>query len=74
MDVFRAGSFAGRYLDVVAVEEPLQIRLDDRDVAVALRTPGNDEELTVGFLCDTEELRRPCSEATRSGTKGQRIL
>ena len=39
IDVFRAGSFAGRYLDVVAVEEPLQIRLDDRDVAVALRTP-----------------------------------
>jgi hypothetical protein len=36
MDVFRAGSLAGRYLDVVAVEEPLQIRLDDRDFAVAL--------------------------------------
>ena len=29
MDVFRAGSLAGRDLDVVAVEEPLQIRFDD---------------------------------------------
>jgi FdhD protein len=36
--------------DNVAVEEPLQIRLAGEDVAVAMRTPGHDVELAVGFL------------------------
>jgi len=34
----------------LAVEEPLQIRLGGRDLAITMRTPGNDEELAVGFL------------------------
>jgi formate dehydrogenase assembly factor FdhD len=34
----------------LAVEEPLQIRLGDPQLAIAMRTPGNDEELAVGFL------------------------
>ena len=36
--------------DLVAVEEPVQIRLDDRDLAITMRTPGHDAELAVGFL------------------------
>jgi FdhD protein len=36
--------------DVVAVEEPLEIRVDGRAIAVTMRTPGNDEELALGFL------------------------
>jgi FdhD protein len=36
--------------DVVAVEEPLEIRVDGRPVAVTMRTPGHDEELALGFL------------------------
>ncbi|HYO48342.1 MAG TPA: formate dehydrogenase accessory sulfurtransferase FdhD [Chloroflexia bacterium] len=36
--------------DNLAVEEPLQIRLAGEDVAVAMRTPGHDIELGVGFL------------------------
>ncbi len=36
--------------DTVAVEEPLEIRVDDSAVAVTMRTPGNDEELALGFL------------------------
>ena len=36
--------------DEIAVEEPLEIRVDGRPVAVTMRTPGNDEELAVGFL------------------------
>jgi FdhD protein len=36
--------------DLVAVEEPLQIRLDASDIAITMRTPGHDRELAAGFL------------------------
>jgi FdhD protein len=36
--------------DEVAVEEPLEIRVDGAPVAVTMRTPGEDEALAVGFL------------------------
>lgn len=36
--------------DLVAVEEPLEIRMGARDIAVIMRTPGNDAELAAGFL------------------------
>jgi len=36
--------------DEVAVEEPLEIRAGGRPVAVTMRTPGDDEELALGFL------------------------
>jgi FdhD protein len=35
--------------DAVAVEEPLEIRIGGRPVAVTMRTPGHDEELALGF-------------------------
>jgi FdhD protein len=35
--------------DHVAVEEPLEIRINGRPVAVTMRTPGHDEELALGF-------------------------
>jgi FdhD protein len=36
--------------DYVAVEEPLEIRVDGESLAVTMRTPGHDEELALGFL------------------------
>jgi len=47
--------------DQVAVEEPLEIRIGGRPVAVTMRTPGHDEELALGF-CLSEGLR-PASAA-----------
>jgi len=41
--------------DEVITEEPLQIRVNDTDLAVTMRTPGHDFELAVGF-CRTEGL------------------
>lgn len=36
--------------DVVAVEEPMEIRIGDHRVSVTMRTPGDDFELAAGFL------------------------
>ena len=40
---------ARRAPDEVAVEEPLEIRLDGHPVTTTMRTPGHDHELAVGF-------------------------
>lgn len=42
--------------DAVAVEEPLEIRINGQPVAVTMCRPGHDEELALGF-CLTEGLR-----------------
>jgi FdhD protein len=42
--------------DLLAVEEPLEIRIGGRPVAITMRTPGHDEELALGF-CLSEGLR-----------------
>jgi len=34
----------------VVIEEPLEIRLNGRPVAITMRTPGNDIDLVLGFL------------------------
>ena len=36
--------------DLVAVEEPLELRIGGEPVAVTMRTPGHDEELALGFF------------------------
>lgn len=49
--------------DELAVEEPLEIRLDDNLVATTMRTPGNDFELAVGW-CHSEGLLAGAPVAT----------
>ena len=39
-----------REQDSVAVEEPLEVRVNGAPIAVTMRTPGHDEELALGFL------------------------
>lgn len=36
--------------DLIAVEEPLEIRIGTRTVSITMRTPGHDMELAAGFL------------------------
>src|SRR3954468_25101883 len=41
---------AHRRIDALAAEEPLELRVDGRALAVTMRTPGQDVELAHGFL------------------------
>ena len=55
----------------LAVEEPLEIRIDGEPVAVTMRTPGHDEELALGF-CLTEGLARDARAAARRPRRERR--
>src|SRR5919201_1520194 len=62
-----------RERDEVAVEEPLEIRIDGRPVAVTMRTPGHDEELALGF-CLSERLARSFYTTSSCGVCGKGAL
>lgn len=43
--------------DDVAIEEPLEIRIEGRSIAVVMRTPGQDRELAAGWLLSEGVIR-----------------
>lgn len=63
-------------LDWVALEEPLEIRVEQgglsRTLSITMRTPGHDEELAVGFLVGEGLLRDP-AEVVSVGPCGGRM-
>ena len=44
------GGTAEHRADLLAVEEPLEIRIDGEPLTVTMRTPGDDIDLAAGFL------------------------
>jgi FdhD protein len=55
------GSATRQERDLLAAEDPLEIRIEGQSVAVVMRTPGEDRELAAGFLV-TEGLVRSAGD------------
>ncbi len=47
--------------DVISVEEPLEVRIGGHAVAVIMRTPGDDFELSAGFLLSEGLIAEPAA-------------
>jgi FdhD protein len=45
--------------DALTVEEPFEVRIDHRSLAVIMRTPGHDHELAMGFLFSEGVISHP---------------
>ncbi|SDJ99164.1 FdhD protein [Cryobacterium psychrotolerans] len=68
--------------DTLAVEEPLEMRVNGRALAVTMRTPGNDFDLVAGFLVSEGVITRGehfamaryCAGATDEGVNTYNVL
>jgi FdhD protein len=68
--------------DVLAAEEPLEIRVDGQSLAVTMRTPGHDVELAHGFLLtegvigarEDISIARYCDSVDDSGRNTYNVL
>src|SRR5437764_3984620 len=45
--------------EALSIEEPFEVRIDHRSLAVIMRTPGNDRELAMGFLYTEKVIAQP---------------
>lgn len=80
--VLRLGGGAGegglRSRDTLAAEEPLEIRVAGKQIAVTMRTPGDDFDLVAGYLVGEGVIREPhqlgrmrfCGDSACSGPVG----
>ncbi|MET0724822.1 MAG: formate dehydrogenase accessory sulfurtransferase FdhD [Leifsonia sp.] len=76
------GSPGVRRDDLLAVEEPLEIRVAGRSLAITMRTPGHDVDLAAGFLVsegviavrDDFAAARYCAGATAEGLNTYNVL
>jgi FdhD protein len=72
------GGGAVRARDTLVVEEPLEIRVGGRQIAVTMRTPGEDFDLVAGYLVGEGVIRGPqqlarmrfCGDSACSGPVG----
>lgn len=55
----KVGEYRNTRGDSLTVEEPLEIRVQGRSLAVTMRTPGNDVELAAGFLVSEGVIAAP---------------
>ncbi|MDQ1701591.1 MAG: FdhD protein, partial [Frankiaceae bacterium] len=78
---YSAGEATPR-IETMAVEEPLEIRVAGRSLAVTMRTPGDDFDLAIGFLVtegflvrgsDVSAIRY-CAGATDDGVNTYNVL
>ncbi|MGW7303273.1 formate dehydrogenase accessory sulfurtransferase FdhD [Streptomyces sp. NPDC054829] len=73
---------ASRRPDTLVAEEPLEIRLNGRPLAVTMRTPGDDFALAVGFLVSEGVVGRAeevanvvyCAGATADGSNSYNVV
>ena len=78
----RVGESRIRREDVLAVEEPLEIRVAGSPLSITMRTPGHDFDLAAGFLvsegviANNEQLRaiRYCAGGTVDGENTYNVL
>jgi FdhD protein len=63
------GAAAAPAQDLLAVEEPLEIIVNGRNVAITMRTPGNDAELACGFLFTEGIFCDPPQEIVNKGNR-----
>jgi FdhD protein len=69
--------------DFVAIEEPLEIRIENKSIAIVMRTPGHDQELTAGFLLsegaikslkDIFEISECINQSTNNNETGNMLM
>jgi FdhD protein len=73
LPVFRSNSDGAASVDdSVAVEEPLEIRVGGRNLAITMRTPGHDAELAAGFLF-TEGLLKTADQIRSVGEAANQV-